>query len=316
MSPPTMTKDEPNAARGGKSILAPRPLITRLTFIAPTLFTLLYAIFIGYSIRKLGISFLLPLAFIFGLAAVADRFVAMIDEHRATIDLSGKSLQGNVKTFKAARKKLQAYKDGYEKAIKKRDDAISGENTALKELVEMQERVEKSQIELNDSLRKRLTDYRICRKDQNDSRLAYFKNLQHHQATIIAELDKLIKRFRNVSVPKVKGVTPRKNNSNSLTGPLERLATALRNSQQVTEKNIRVAEKIKEILEARHTNVKEMYARVKEAEMALESASKAPLQLSSVDASPSGSSAAGGVFDVKLDEHYERLDAYFRGIAT
>jgi hypothetical protein len=135
-------------------------------------------------------------------------------------------------------------------------------------------------------------------------RIEYFNVLLSYQASVSAELDKLVKNFRNVSVPKVKGVTPKNSNSsNSLTAPLERLLTSLNAAQEDTRKKIRVAEKIAEILSTDTGDVDELYKKVARAEKALKAGP---------DVVFAGGEGNGGV---DLEMHFERLDAFYKSVA-
>jgi hypothetical protein len=291
---------------GGDTVPAPPPLDARLRYIAPIVYILLHLISVGWSIRELGAAFLLPLPFTLGLALLTDHFITTVDCQRTAIDSMSQTLDSNAATFLTAQKRLRAYKAGYEKAIRKRDAAVedqaaalTGESAALKKA--------------GDALEQNISDYRIGRKAQNELRLGYYRMQMDYQAVLLAELDKLIRKFKGVSVPKVKGVSPKKaHGGTSLTAPIERLAAALRTAQGETEKQVKVAEKIEDILGVESLKVEEMYEKARMAEEALHRVSRRPLQADGVV----GSGSAAGGFEVDLSEHYERLDKYFKELAA
>ncbi|KAH7074119.1 hypothetical protein FB567DRAFT_583698 [Paraphoma chrysanthemicola] len=123
--------------------------------------------------------------------------------------------------------------------------------------------------------------------------------------------EELIKKFKNVSVPKVKGVTPKKSNSNSLTAPLERLVTTLKSSQVSTEKQLRLTAKILEMVEESGDTAVGKENMIKEAELALQAGDARGLQASGINDDVLG---MGEKFEINLDEHYERLIAYFTNV--
>jgi hypothetical protein len=153
----------------------------------------------------------------------------------------------------------------------RRDAAIARGTKALDDYLGLQDRASTLQTELTNSVAKHSEEYRQCRRDTNRGRLMYYKMLANWQAHIIAEIEKLVRKFKNVAMPKVKGVKPSKGNSNGFTGPLERIVSGLKKAQMITKGQIGVAEKIAEMLAAETKDVAEMLERVGKAEDMLES---------------------------------------------
>jgi hypothetical protein len=170
----------------------------------------------------------------------------------------------NTLTSQRVRKRLQIYKTGYEKAIAR-------ETNVLNDYLGLQGHAMKFQTDLINSMTKRGKEYRQCRRDTNRSRLVYYKMLANWQAHIIDELDKLVRNFKNVAMPKVKGVSLSKGNIHGLTGPLERMASGLKNAYMITKRQIGLAEKFVVILRVDMKEVADMFERVGKAEEMLES---------------------------------------------
>jgi hypothetical protein len=140
---------------------------------------------------------------------------------------------------------------------------------------------------------KRNEEYVQCRKLVNDSRLVYYKLMEKWQVHIIDELEKLVRKFKNVAMPKVKGVGPSKAKTNSLTGPLERMVLGLKKAMQITRGEIGVAEKIGECLD-------------EEAEEVLENVKEKVLGAEKGDAMER--------WEEKLEVQMRRLDMYYQGM--
>lgn len=151
-----------------------------------------------------------------------------------------------------------------------------------------------------------------ARKEINRIRHKLFSSQHEHYQIVVDAIDKLVKRFKNVAVPKVKGVAPKKSSTNSLTSPLERIAAALRSCQAVLEKQIRLTQKIKDILETEGVSEEDMEQLIGQAEKSL---NQTPMEALRRDDNGDVGSAFGRL-EVNLDEHYDRLDAYHRGLAT
>jgi hypothetical protein len=221
----------------------------------------------------------------------------MVDEHNAfCVSKNGESaahVDKAASTIKVAGKRLTRYKTEYDDMKIKLRDA---QNDLLK-----------SQRDHTTSLQSNIDLYHKCRKLVNKTRLQYFQSRHSHQQDLINTLDKLIRKFKNVSVPKVKGVSPKKSNSNGLTGPLERMATGLKNGQRVTEKQVKVAQKVQELLELDAVNWEETDRMIKRAEDTLgqtgmEHASDEPVSASSE-------------IEVDLERHFDRMEAYLQRTA-
>jgi hypothetical protein len=289
-----------------KSELTPLSHVTMC--IAPTLFIVLYACFVTCSPYELGKGFFLALVFIFSLAVLVDRVTIKLHECLTCISYSANSTAEN---HQLVRERLQSYKNGYEKAIKKRDAALAKQAAVMKTLLDLQEGVDTLQTDLIASYEQRKTDYLDCRKDQNNTRIIFYKALHTYQTSILDDLDKLVRKFKNVSVPKGKGVSASKSNSNSLTGPLERLASGLKSAQQVTMSQITVVEKIKEILDSGYGGVSEMYDSVANAEKVLES-----VEGRSVVPGAGKSDTGMQDWEEKLEVQVKKLDEYYKGIVA
>jgi hypothetical protein len=162
---------------------------------------------------------------------------------------------------------------------------------------------------LLECMTKRNEEYMQCRKLVNDSRLVYYKLIEKWQVHIIDELEKLVKKFKNVAMPKVKGVGPSKAKTNNLTGPLERMVLGLKKGMQITRGEIGVAEKIGECLDAKAEDVRELYGRVEKAEEVLESVKEKVLE---------GGVEIGGMegWEDKLEVQMRRLDKYYQGMLS
>jgi hypothetical protein len=136
--------------------------------------------------------------------------------------------------------------------------------------------------------------------------------LANWQAHIIDELEKLVRKFKNVAMPKVKGVKPSKGNSNGLTGPLERIVSGLKKAQMITKGQIGVAEKIGEMLAVETKDVAEMLERVGKAEEMLESVKDRALVGGGGDADEKGGDMEG--WEEMLEVQMKRLDKYHQGM--
>lgn len=149
---------------------------------------------------------------------------------------------------------MQNYKDGYEKAKKKRDKVVKRKDEAQDETIDILRNYKDKQGELlsvQQMLKKvnRERDGLLAhRKEVNNARITCFRTLLEYQTSPIAELDKLVRQFKNVAVPKVKGVGASKSSTNTPTAPLERFATALNNAQLVTQSKLALATNIEELL--------------------------------------------------------------------
>ncbi|KAF2026608.1 hypothetical protein EK21DRAFT_115663 [Setomelanomma holmii] len=196
---------------------SPYPCLIKTTM--PALYAISYACLVNCNPFRLGRTVFLPLIFIFGLSSALDCLLGRIQELLAS----------------AAQKRLQNYQNGYTKALQHEKKALLDANDA-------RERLTRSRNDLIVSQEQRIQDFREGKKEQNEIRRVHYMCLQDYQTRIVTELEKLTKKFKNISVPKVKGVAPRKSNSNSLTGPLEKLA--------VVEFNFRDTGEIASVFEA------------------------------------------------------------------
>jgi hypothetical protein len=182
----------------------------------------------------------------------------------------------------------------------------------MENMLGLQDHIETLQTDLAVSLEGRKTEYIFCRKEQNATRLAFYKALHTYQTSIIDDLNKLIRKFKNVSVPKVKGVAPSKSNRNSLTGPLERLVAGLKSAQHVTMRQIAVAEKIKEILDSGYEDVMEMHDDIANAEKVLESVEGRSAVLPGAGKIDTGMDE----WKEKLEVQFKKLNEYYNGIVA
>jgi hypothetical protein len=283
----------------------PAPMPHMVKYIAPILYIVFYAHHVTCSPFELGNGFLIGFTFVLALGVLVDYYSARLD---TCLTYISELDERTAETYQLIRERLKRYKDGYDKAIKKRDAAIAKETAVMKDMLSLHDRIRTLQDELLASLDQRNTDYRLCRKDQNDSRIASYKVLQAHQSSMIDNLEKLIRKFKNVSVPKVKGVSPSKSNSNSLTAPMERLVSGVKNAQQVTNRQLAVARKIREILEMEGEDVGDLYGRVWDAEKVLESVKRTALGANGEREADMES------WGEKLDAQCRRLDKYFQSI--
>jgi hypothetical protein len=255
---------------------------------------------------SLDFTFFFALFWIFLLAYGFDYQSLALDAHHASLSDMSASLASastlNAETSQRVRSRLQTYKSGYEKAIARRDAAMT-EHLAVEKLAT------KYQAELLECMTKRNEEYMQCRKLVNDSRLVYYKLIEKWQVHIIDELEKLVKKFKNVAMPKVKGVGPSKAKTNNLTGPLERMVLGLKKGMQITRGEIGVAEKIGECLDAKAEDVRELYGRVEKAEEVLESVKEKVLE---------GGVEIGGMegWEDKLEVQMRRLDKYYQGMLS
>ena len=220
----------------------------------------------------------------------------IVDEHNAfCVSKKGQSaahVDKAASTIKVAGKRLTRYRIEYDEMKSKLRDA---QNDLLT-----------SQRDHAVSLESSVDAYHDCRKMVNRTRLEYFRSRHSHQQLLLDALDKLIRKFKNVSLPKVKGVSPKKSNSNGLTGPLERLATGLKNDQRVTEKQIKVGQKVQELLELDAEDWKETDRLIKKAE---DSLGQAGAHAAASDVS------VGSEMEVDLEKQFDRMEAYLRRTA-
>jgi hypothetical protein len=246
---------------------------------------------------SLDFTFFFALFWIFLLAYGFDYQSLALDAHHASLSDMSASLASastlNAETSQRVRSRLQTYKSGYEKAIARRDAAIT-EHLAVEKLAT------KYQAELLECMTKRNEEYMQCRKLVNDSRLVYYKLMEKWQVHIIDELEKLVRKFKNVAMPKVKGVGPSKTNSHGLTGPLERMVLGLKKGMQITRGEIGIVEKIGVCLDAEAVDVGELYGRVEKAEEVLESVKENVL--------------GNGVEVGGIEGWEEKLDMYYQGM--
>jgi hypothetical protein len=271
--------------------LPPPPRVVK--YIAPVLFVILHMI-ISFT---LSATFFLALFFIFLLGYGFDHQSLALDAHHASLT-SVSTL--NIEASQRVRERLQTYKSGYEKAIARRDAILTN-------YIDLQERTKNYQTELLEIMGKRNEEYRQCRRDANESRLVYYKLMEKWQVHIIDELEKLVRKFKNVAMPKVKGVGPRKGKTNSLTSPLEQMVLGLKKGMQITRGEIGVAEKIGKCLNAKTEDMRELYGRVKKAEEVLESVKEKVL---------GGAGEMSGMerWEEKFEVQMRRLDMYYQGM--
>jgi hypothetical protein len=140
----------------------------------------------------------------------------------------------------------------------------------------------------------------------------YYKILANWQAHIIDELEKLVRKFKNVAMPKVKGVKPSKGNSNGLTGPLKRIVSGLMKAQMITKGQIGITEKIEEMLAVEKKDVAEMLERVGKAEEILESVKDRALVGGGATVDENGDGMVG--WEERLEVQMRRLNKYHQGM--
>jgi hypothetical protein len=175
----------------------------------------------------------------------------------------------------------------------KAKEAVQGEQKAVKELTASHKERDTLSQDYIVSLREQIALHAKERRQINDIRLSCFSALLAYQTSLIDSLLSLIKKFKNVAVPKVKGVSPKKAHSNTLTAPLEKLASSLREEKTVTEKQVGIAEKIKLVLDIEGLEKEEVDRVVEEAEKDL------------------GLQGDEG-WEASIDENCERLDEWLQ----
>ncbi|KAF1850234.1 uncharacterized protein K460DRAFT_400303 [Cucurbitaria berberidis CBS 394.84] len=284
-------------------------MLLPLKILAPTLYALVRIGFVHSSLELLDYSFFIPLLLIFLLATITDCTRSRADQAR----------KAHASQFKQ-----------YTIMLGEAGTALQASNEAIVELRQGQEMCQRSWEEatselkqvyekLNQSQRQRIKEYDELRRNTNDMQIVSYQARYEHQQLLIDTLTKLVKKFKNVPVPKVKGVSPSKANTNTLTGPLERLAMVLRRAQHTTEKRVAVAEKIKAVLEREELSTPEINELIGDAEKDLKDAPSTPLQQAPLDGSglsTTTDSVTDDAFEVKLDAHFERLDAFLQSVAT
>jgi hypothetical protein len=279
------------------------PRIVR--FVAPLLFVVIHMC-ITFKPNR---TFFLALAFIFYLAFLVDRLFYKLDTLVTSVaDVS----TSRVSISQRVRERLQAYKTSHGKAIVRRDAAIARGTKALDDYLGLQDRASTLQTELTNSMAKRSEEYRQCRRDTNRGRLVCYKMLANWQAHIIDELEKLVRKFKNVAMPKVKGVKPSKGNSNGLTGPLKRIVSGLMKAQMITKGQIGITEKIEEMLAVEKKDVAEMLERVGKAEEILESVKDRALVGGGATVDENGDGMVG--WEERLEVQMRRLNKYHQGM--
>jgi hypothetical protein len=278
----------------------------------PLLYALLHRVVLQPSSKLLSASFLVPVLTILYVSATADLYLSRLTKGRNFLERYGycsvpsdpetdPQVSKAAYTVKVAAARLTRYKKEWQIAKDEMAKAYKEETELRLQVVTAKEQA--CQV------------YVDARKSVNLMRHRYYTSRHRQEQMLIDALDKLIEKFKNVSVPKVKGVTPKKTQSNSLTGPLERLANALKADQDNTEKQLKLTAKITEVLEAESDMPVDFDKILKGAEWALNDGDVRALHVPGVDGDGSTASALREKFEAKLDEHYDRLDAYYKGFA-
>lgn len=198
-------------------------------------------------------------------------------------------------TVKVAGKRLKNYKSEWQSS---RDRMKELED----DMVDTQEQLLASRDETRQVLKDSLKDHHRQRHNFAVAQL-------QREKLIVDELDKLAKKFKNVAVPKVKGVVPKKSSAGALTAPLERVVAGIRGNQVVLEKQVRLMEKMRDVLETEGAVGMELRQLLGRAENVMGQPG-----LRQVGGGDGGLFGAGA--EVDFDEHYERLDAYHRELVA
>lgn len=106
-------------------------------------------------------------------------------------------------------------------------------------------------------------------KDRNTDRHNFTVAQLQCEKLIADEFEKLVKKFKNIAVPKIIGVVPKQSGTSALTAPLERIVAAIRQNQAVLEKHLRLMEKMNDVSEVKGASGKELVEMLGQAEDAM-----------------------------------------------
>ncbi|KAF1938147.1 hypothetical protein EJ02DRAFT_31955 [Clathrospora elynae] len=293
--------------------------VSQAKVLGPAIYTLLYLTFFGASVLARDVSFPMSLVIIFVIATIADTLRAQkqfyegeLKEIVVLLRLSHKVVGILERSLACADEETQIYKTASEAATKQHKKATDSFTEMESMFIESQNALADAHDKLLIALIKRDDDYKTCRTDTNNTRVKYYIELSTYQTEIIDTLYKLIRKFRNVSVPKVKGVTPNKNHSShTITAPLEKLTTALRQAQTTTGRYLAIVKAIAIILNIEGLEMEEeneMFEQINLAEKDLVDAT-----IGIVDAEGMGVEV-GNRLERRLVGHLKRLNAYVHSL--